>query len=92
MRASTLAVELVSAAALLSFTSVGFASQDGVWHRLLGLVGKEHHEDSAVHQRDQDAYTNPYGYQPPRPTSSTSSKSLSTGKHKSFMITELMCV
>lgn len=74
MRVSALVVELVSAAALLNFTSVGLASQDGMWHRLRGLLGKEGHEDGAVHQRDQDAYTNPYGYQPPRPTSSSSSR------------------
>ncbi|KAJ9143268.1 hypothetical protein NKR19_g6879 [Coniochaeta hoffmannii] len=59
MKASTLILDLVSAAALLNFTSIGLASHDGVWQRLRELVGEEYHEDSAVHGRDQDAYTNP---------------------------------
>jgi hypothetical protein len=80
MRPSTFVVDVLSAAVVLGFTSVSSADHNGVWQRLQGLVGKEDHEGGTLHQRDQDAYTNPYGYQPPRPTSSTKSTSSSRGK------------
>lgn len=77
MRASTLFADFVSVLAILSFTAAALAHQDGIWQRLRhSLGGKDDVHAGAVHQRDQDAYTSPYGYAPPpRPSTSTTKAS-----------------
>lgn len=89
MRASTLVADLLSAAVLLSLNTLGLASRDGALQRVRGMAGNAHHEEVAAHQRDQDPYTDPYepyGYQPPHPTSSAVMSSSGIGKRMIFKV------